>query len=69
MNNYTLYFAESKTRAAASYQKGIEKKNKTSSKGVDVLAQHEYRHRKYCEAVCHMSGVQAHATTRKSITL
>ena len=47
----------------------IEKKNMTPSKGVGVLAQHEYRHRKYCEAVYHMPGLPTGKTTRKSITL
>ena len=33
------------------------------------MAQHEYRHRKYCGAVDHMPGVPIDATMRESVTL
>ena len=68
MNNYTLYFAESNTRAAAQQMHG-HWENKTPSKGFSTLTQHECRHRKYCEDGHHMPGVPANATKRKNVTL
>ena len=68
MNNYTLYFTESNTRAATK-QSHRHRKNKTPGEGISILAQHECEHRKYYKAVHHMLRVPADTTMRKNVTL
>ena len=47
----------------------MDTEKKTPRKGIGILAQHQYRHTEYCEAVHHMPGPAVYAATRDCIIL